>query len=1175
MINVELLAWMVARGALEMRVAFRVHAKTGHALAFDSLEDGYVHEKWAVFTDVKGDRISISGSLNESRQALVHNAENINLHADWWGPSDKQRINEAESSFQQLWENENPHIRVLTLPEAVREKLIRIAGGIKRPCEIDGSSVLPAEIEPPSAMERLRFAVIRHGPQLPGGRYVGMETAPVKPWPHQEIVARRLIRTWPYSYLLCDEVGLGKTIEAGLAIRSLYLSGLVKRVLVTPPASLTLQWQREMATKFFLPFARVKGGAVLRHEYLYPTKTTLPASRMYDPDLCIVSTGLMSRAQRLVEFDSARFFDIALVDEAHYARRKNPNEGERSAPRYGQLYKTIRDKLIPLSKSLWLATATPMQLNWIEVFDLIALTRRIAHFQKDPALTWAYYKALGKLVHDQDPDAHDWELLRRGIRAVKTYDPLLWQFFEEAVIDGRIRSPAVQWLEHLRTPRGIDRKNILRLIFAAAPLSRVMLRHTRPLLEIYRENGRLGANLARRQILPVPRIVLSGLEKDAYDALEDYCRELTRQIETNAPESGWKTSLGFYLSFLRLRFASSTFAIRETLKRRKERVVRTLRHLQPGSDIQEDVEAYDSVFGENEDIDEQVLGTLLKNRTQQDLEWEQGRLARMLDQMADLSSTPLKLKELLSVLEKRRRGDRSRIYQTVVFTRFYDTLTDIVSRLRKIDPAMRVGTYSGRGGQYVDVVNNRLSNANRDDIRHRFLRDEIDVLVCTDAAAEGLNLQTADLVINYDLPWNPMKVEQRIGRIDRIGQANERIYVLNLCYVNSAEQIVYDRLLSRLALAGSVVGAQQISMLPVTEEEFGELAAGTLNEETLLRRARKRISKQQQRTESIEIPARDLYEIYLRIKERQDREPPPVTLGSIEDAITGSKYLKDLGAVESVGYPALKISGIQHADQGILITTDREFYEKGAPDVKDPISFASYGDPLFESILEKFAGFDLPGCVVRIQEPVPDTHASVTAFAVCCINKHGQPETRLITRYSDLEGIRLDEGRQPDEAELDRARQKLHQLMRDEFDPTRRIAELIEENQRAGMAHDVLNLLVADSVFPDINHTDQDNFWQAAKAMDALIAGRDQLLIPEMPSSPIANIQQHLLFDIQVPRVGDKTSPTLPISLVASAVDKACREADSLREKKSDLTISRVKTRIKKELQIYLQKIDI
>jgi hypothetical protein len=429
-------------------------------------------------------------------------------------------------------------------------------------------------------MERLRFALIKDGPRLPGGRYVGMETAPVKPWPHQQVVARRLISTWPYNYLLCDEVGLGKTIEAGLAIRSLYLSGIVKRVLVAPPASLTRQWQREMASKFFLPFALVKGGSSVKHEYIYPVEQTRIGSQMYDPDLCIVSTGLLSRTQRLEELQKTIPFDLALVDEAHYARRKTPGNGERTAPRFGQLFTAIRDTLSQRTKCLWMATATPMQLDWIEVFDLIYLTGRVAHFQQDPTLTWAYYNALGKLVRDQQPDSHEWDLLRQAVSSVEHYDPFLWAFFHNAVIDGRIRAVSGQWFDHNRIPRGSDLKNIQRLIFAAAPLSRVMLRHTRSLLEIYRSNGQLGENLAKREILAMPRIVLSGVDKTADDNLEAYCKDLTKQIEANSNDNKWKTSLGFYLSFLRLRLASSTYSLRETLKRRKERVAMTLVYMQ-------------------------------------------------------------------------------------------------------------------------------------------------------------------------------------------------------------------------------------------------------------------------------------------------------------------------------------------------------------------------------------------------------------------------------------------------------------------------------------------------------------------------------------------------------------------------------------------------------------------
>src|SRR5207244_3755270 len=245
----------------------------------------------------------------------------------WYGERDRQRVDEAEREFHILWNNQHPSLRVLTLPEAVHRRLLTLAAGVTHPVEIDGSSAAPFDIPPPSALERLRFALLRDGPRLPGGQYVGMETAPIAPWPHQAVVARRLIDTWPYSYLLCDEVGLGKTIEAGLAMRSLYLAGLVRRVLICAPASLTRQWQREMASKFLLPFGRALGGASQRHAYLLPFEEERSASSLYEPDLVIVSTGLVARRDRRRELDAARSFDIALLDDAHYARRKNPTQG--------------------------------------------------------------------------------------------------------------------------------------------------------------------------------------------------------------------------------------------------------------------------------------------------------------------------------------------------------------------------------------------------------------------------------------------------------------------------------------------------------------------------------------------------------------------------------------------------------------------------------------------------------------------------------------------------------------------------------------------------------------------------------------------------------------------------------------------------------------------------------
>ncbi|MBC7348200.1 MAG: helicase, partial [Clostridia bacterium] len=478
---------------------------------------------WFILADEFGNRLYGAGTLNESRTALVLNAENIDVHCDWWGETDRRRVEEAEEAFERLWEDRVRHLRVLTLPEAVRQRLLRLAEGIDWPVEVDGTTALPRPVEPPSVLERLRFAVLRDAPKMPGGRFVGMETAPVAPWPHQAVVVRRLIDTWPYSYLLCDEVGLGKTIEAGLAFRSLYLSGLVRRILIVAPPSLMPQWQRQMAAKLLLPFGIARTAPEISHAYIFPAEEVRRSRLLYEPDLVIMSSGLLAREERAAALQTAAPFDVALVDEAHAARRRNPSAGAAASPDYGHLYTCLRNYLRPRAKSLWLATATPMQIDPVEVSDLLALTNRVGAFQFDPTLTLQYYEVLGKIARHEEPSEDEWEFLRRSVESVRSQDPPLWRFIEEAVIDGRLRAAAYKWLEYGYVPRGRDRELLRRLIFSAAPASRVMLRHTRRLLEVYRENGQLKENLARRYIRPVPKIVFTPKERRAYESLEEYC----------------------------------------------------------------------------------------------------------------------------------------------------------------------------------------------------------------------------------------------------------------------------------------------------------------------------------------------------------------------------------------------------------------------------------------------------------------------------------------------------------------------------------------------------------------------------------------------------------------------------------------------------------------------------
>jgi len=1163
--GVDLLAYLVSQGCLEVRVAFHVHRQTGTPLALTSQDDGYVHEKWAVFTDEYGQQLYAAGSLNESQTALTLNAENLEVFCSWWGEHDARRVKAAQEDFERTWQGGNPYLRVMPLPEAVRAALVTAGAQVREPVEVDGSSAAVRRVAPPSAREWLRFALVRDGPKLPGGRFVGMYTAPVEPWPHQEMVARRLVETWPYSFLLCDEVGLGKTIEAGLAIRSLYLAGLARRVLVAPPASLTLQWQREMASKFLLPFARALSGQPPRHAYLHPSEEERPSSSVYAPALSIVSTGLVARRDRRKELQAADPYDIVLIDEAHCATRRNPTAGARAAPEYGQLYQVLRDELRGKTRALWLATATPMQLDPVQVSDLAELTNRVGCFQFDPSLTMAYYQALGQLVRGSPLPEAGWSFLRSTIRPLEQADPFLWRFLQDAVLDARIRMPIASWLSRGTVPHGVDLKNSLRFLFAAAPLSRIMLRHTRPLLEVYRQNNQLGANLATRRILPIPRITFSPAERAAYDDLKAYCDELRRQLSANGRQAE-RANLQFYLTMLRLRLASSLFAIRQTLARRRERVRLTLEEHLVAEEDEEQPNLAEMIQDTEIEDDRAVVAAFLQGRTTADLQWEYARLERMLEQHGAIRGRPAKTQTLLEVIEQRREARPGRFRQTVVFTRFYDTLTDIRDTLLQVEPHLLLGTYSGQGGQYLDPDCWQLRGAERDEIKNRFCDGEIDVLLCTDAAAEGLNLQTADLLINFDLPWNPMKVEQRIGRIDRIGQLHEEVSVLNLAYADSAEQFVYERLLQRLSTAAGVVGRQQVSLLPVSVEEFDALAAGRLSERELEKRALERVAAQQQRAASMEMPATELFDVYQRITRVYRQSRLPVSLDDIAATLQESTYLAQMGCRtrSSPAGQALEIAGMEGLPHGAVLTTARALHDKQKLDGRQrSIHFASYGDAVFEGLLDHVLRHPPPACVRRLSVRLALIPTEVVGYLVSVRAPDGSTSARLVTCWADTQDLELAEQVSPDADAVSHAEDALRREAEQEFAATVAVKRLEQDNRRAGQAQVVLDCLLAEWLLSSVRTRSSagDQFWALLAEARRTCADRELSAHP-LPADWLRRIDGRVPAELHIPRIGDEGWLPATQPLLEAALELAEREANRMKRKRSECRTDQVLERL-------------
>ena len=1178
-----LLSWMVECGILEIRVALRRHRLTGVPLPFGSREDGYVHEKWAIFKDAQGDRLLAEGSLNESRTALVLNAENLSVHCDWEGPRETQRLDEAERTFEALWADREPGLRVLDLPEAVRERLIRIAHSITRPREVDGSSEAPPEAVEPTAREWLQFAILRDAPKMPNGRFVGMVTAPVAPWPHQVVVARRLIESWPYSFLLCDEVGLGKTIEAGLALRSLILAGLARRVLIAPPASLAVQWQNELRQKFFLRFARALGGAQPRHEYIHPVEEQLAAKSVFEPDHVIVSTGLIRRKERRREL-AAHEWDIAMVDEAHYARRSNSTAGTLAQPKYGDLYRAVSGGLRPRARALWLATATPMQLDPIEVYDLFRLTRRVGPFQEDPTLTQAYYEIQGRIQRGERVSDDELAFLRQVLSSIRRHDPELARFIRQTVLGPANRSQYDLWLDRGIRPTAFSLKQLLRAIFASAPLSRVMMRHNRALLRIYQQRGKLNANLAHRHILPMRRIRYTAQEQEAYDALQSYSQELAQQISAGNDQQT-RVSTGFYLSFLQRRFASSLYAIGETLRRRRVRVQATLDYVLGGGVTASRPPAVEAATQdedlEHDDSDAEIIDQLLRNRSEQDLRWELDKLSEMLSGgLYDAGPVSSKMGALLGYVEQHKDSVRpGRIRQMVIFTQFWDTLEDIVRRFRQVDAKLLIGTYSGRGGQYTDPQTGRPVGAERDQIKQRFLRGQIDILVCTDAAAEGLNLQTAGYLINFDLPWNPAKVEQRIGRIDRIGQRHSDIYVQNLCYLGSVEEIVYDRLLDRLGNMIAVVGEQQLSMLPVTEDDFRRLAEGEITEEQLEQEARQRVAVTQRRIRETELTGQEVYEIYQRMAQSHTAEGLPATLEGIWEVLTTSPYLRAIGCAVTANLAGgdrepLILAGVPGVVDGTALTTDREQFEQGIESLGARLRFATYGEPAFDALLDLSQTWEPPMCVRRISVSPTALHNTCTAYVAAVKDREGG-SLRLIISLAQLAAIELDEGRTISDEELVPFIEQLQSTANGEFKLTTHVNAIESDNELSGRAQAALALGTAFGLITSrrkFGNAD-DNFWRELDALRDQITERTAnggaMRVMHIPSC-LGRLATTAFLPFEVKKkVTDDTYwiERAPAILLNTAVDAASRVADGIKRRKSELSTDTGLSRIKDEME--------
>jgi ERCC4-related helicase len=930
----ELLAWMIQHGVLQVKVAVPCDADRRPMSA-----DGIFHEKAGIIEDASGHRLAFNGSLNETYAGWKKNWESFNVFTSWTG-SAEHAAREAEN-FAMIWADQAKRVIVVDVPEAAKADILRFLPESDVPARLAETGPSPPALPSVQDLRREVWSYIARAPTLAaGGALVGEATCVVDPWPHQVRAFERLYASEAPRLLIADEVGLGKTIQAGMLLRQMWLAGRAKRILILTPAAVMRQWQLELREKFNLNWPIYDGGAL--HWYPSPALVGVHERRVrrdewHHENVVIASSHLMRRRDRERELcEDAEPWDLVVLDEAHHARRKGAGSAAEEGP--NALLRLMR-RLRGRTKGLVLLTATPMQVHPVEVWDLLDLLGLPAAWGQSAFLR--FFDLLGEAGPSSEGLDELSEMFRTAERA---YGETSIESLARLGVSSRLRAKHI--LSALRDASSIprraleagDRAAALRLMRAWTPVTHLVSRHTRDLLRRYYKAGRITTPIADRAV-DDDFIDMSRAERQVYDAVEDYISTTYNNASADA-----KNAVGFVMTVYRRRLASSFRALRATLESRlaplaAERAAST-------ADDASDDESRDDVMDADEA--EQLERQALQREERRDIE-------ALLRRVAELP-VDTKARRLREVIDELRRGGYR---QMMVFTQFTDTM-DFLRGYLAADGPISIVCFSGRGGEVLGT-DGTWRSVSRDEVKRRFRDGHADILLCTDAAAEGLNFQFCGALVNYDMPWNPMRVEQRIGRIDRLGQRHAVVRIVNLHYRDTIETDVYVALRKRIGLFQSVVGRLQpiLSQLPKTITE------------SVLRRPRAtsetRAQVASEITSRVDVLERhrsgfDLDEFADRDIETPTRGAPALALADLDavircrDAMPPAVTVRPLGTRE-YGYLA---PGMR---EELRVTTDPGLFEEHP----DSYELWSAGSPVFPNSAE-LAGIDSGEPVRAISE---------------------------------------------------------------------------------------------------------------------------------------------------------------------------------------------------------------
>lgn len=746
---------------------------------------GLIHGKAGIVRRADGTATAFLGSVNESASAWKVNYELL------WEDSDPETIAWVQEEFDALW-NDPRAIDLACCPFIAQDVQRIISRRVIEPEDLKAT----ADPTAAAAAAAVEAPVYRQDQGL---------------WPHQKYFAQLALerhRLGGARLILADQVGLGKTIQLAMAAMLMALDDPAGGpILVLAPKPLLQQWQDELMELLLLPSARWNGRAwVDENDLEYPSEGVKSLGKC-PRRIGLVSQGLVVRGlSEAVNQLLNRKYTCVIVDEAHRARRRKVPKVDAGADEIDE--KGEPNKLMAFlrqigtrTKSMLLATATPVQLHPVEAWDLLHI---LSHGNEGVLGGWTQTSPWYRPSHCLD--------IATGVEAVPTNDARdSWQYvrdplpsrFEDSAFE-RIRrsldASDTRWqfnpesLEKLSPAiRRVQLQNGLLPHYGESfnPLLRCIVRRTRAYLEAT-INPATGS-----YFLPKVTVKLFGEENEGALVLGGYLREAYQEAESFSLLLQQRVKgAGFFKTLLLRRLGSSMEAGRRT--------IRKLLGEEP--DTPDEEEEDDAEEDEPAQIGRPPQGgSDFKNFTVKEI----ASLRRCLGLLKQGGNNDPKLEAVIGYL----RGTHSGVTRgwldlgCILFSQYYDTVRWVGDEMAKRAEFahMDIGLYAGsnRSGFWRD---GKFQRCDRNALKARVRSGDLKLLLGTDAASEGLNLQRLGTLINIDLPWNPTRLEQRKGRIQRIGQARSEIWIANLRYRDSVEDRVHQVLADRLEAIHGLFG---------------------------------------------------------------------------------------------------------------------------------------------------------------------------------------------------------------------------------------------------------------------------------------------------------------------------------------------------------------------------------